>query len=113
MNKVLLVIASVFLLSGCSPELTKEAAQVRSHNQVNKLLDGCKKLGQVTDDYEVKTMLNLQENKTQARNNLKQKAYDNFYADNIVILSSRYVEGGFGEKAMIHGRAVAYRCDRD
>ena len=57
-------------------------------------------------------MLNLQENKIQAKNNLKQKAYDNYYADNIVVISSRYVKGGFGEKAMIYSRAVAYRCDR-
>ena len=111
-NKVLLTVASAILLSACSPEITKEAAQVRSHATVNKLLDGCKRLGQVKVEFEAKSGLNQQENEIQAQNDLKQQAYDNYMADNVVILHTRYVKGGFWQADMVSSRGVAYSCQK-
>ena len=112
MNKVLLTVASVILLSACSPEVTKEAAQVRLHTTVNKLLDGCKRLGQVKVEFEAKSGLNQQENEIQAQNDLKQQAYDNYMADNVVILHARFVKGGYREADMVYGRGIAYSCQK-
>jgi len=112
MNKILLTVASVILLSGCSPEITKEPAQVTSHTQVNKLLDGCKRLGQVEVEFEAISGLDQQENKIQAQNDLKQQAYDNYMADNMLILQARFVEGDFREPDMVYGRGIAYSCQK-
>ena len=108
--KILLTAASVILLSACTLEITKEAAQVRSHTSVNKLLDGCKRLGQVKVEFEAKSALNQQENEIQAQNELKQQAYDNYMADNVVILQARFVKGGYREADMVYGRGIAYSC---
>ncbi len=112
MNKVLLTVASVILLSACSPEITKEAAQVRLHTTVNKLLDGCKRLGQVEVKFKAIKGLDHRENEIQAQNDLKQQAYDNFMADNIVILRARFVKGAYRQPDMVYGRGIAYSCQK-
>ncbi len=112
MNKALLTTVSVILLSACSPEITKEAPQVRLHTTVNKLLDGCKRLGQVTVEFEAKKGLDQRENEMQAQNKLKQQAYDNYMADNVVILRARFVKGAYRQADMVYGRAIAYSCQK-
>ena len=109
-KKILLTIASVVLISACSPEITKEPAQVRLHTSVNKLLDGCKRLGQVKVEFEAESDLDPRENKIKAQNDLGQLAYENYMANNVVILDSRFVKGGFREADMVYGRGIAYSC---
>ncbi len=110
--KILLIVCYIVWLSGCSPEITKEATQVKSHTQVNKLLDGCKRLGQVKVEFKAKSDLNQQENEIQAQNDLKQRAYDNYMADNVVILHARFVKGAYREPDMVYGRGIAYSCQK-
>jgi hypothetical protein len=110
--KILLTVCCIIWLSGCSPEITKEAAQVRSHTTVNKLLDGCKRLGQVKVEFEAKSGLNPQENEIQMQNELKQLAYDNYMANNVVILQARFVRGAYREADMVYGRGIAYSCQK-
>ena len=110
--KILLTVGCIVWLSGCSPEITKEATQVKSHTQVNKLLDGCKRLGQVAVEFEAESGLDQRENEMQAQNKLKQQAYDNYMADNIVILQARFIKGGYREADMVYGRGIAYSCQK-
>ena len=110
--KILLTVGCIIWLSACSPGITKEPAQVKSHTQVSKLLDGCKRLGQVEVKFKAIKGLDHRENEIQAQNDLKQQAYDNFMADNIVILRARFVKGAYREPDMVYGRAIAYGCQK-
>jgi len=110
--KILLTTGSIILLSACSSEITKETAQVRSHTSMNKLLDGCKRLGQVKVEFKAESGLDQRGNEMQAQNKLKQLAYDNYMADNVVILQARFVKGGYREADMVYGRGIAYSCQK-
>ena len=110
MNKILITISTVILLSGCSPEITKEPAQVTSHIRVNKSLDNCQRISQFKTEYKVNKDLSRRENKIQAQAEMKQQAYDEYRADNIVFINTQYVEGGFREPDMIYSRGLAYKC---
>ncbi|MBE9568914.1 MAG: hypothetical protein IMF14_09465 [Proteobacteria bacterium] len=109
-GKALLMLSSLVILSACSPVITEQAAGITVHTKVNKLLDGCKKLGPLEIRYESKTGLNREENETQSRYDLKQQAYDRYQADNIVIIRSQYIEGGYRQPDMFILRGIAYRC---
>ena len=110
MNKILLTATSLILFSGCTAEITKEPAQVTSHTRVNESLDNCQRISQIKAEYEVNKDLSRRENEIQAQNNMKQQAYDEYRADNIVFINSQYVEGGFLEPDMIYNRGIAYKC---
>ena len=110
MNKILLIAGSVILLSNCSQEITKEPAQVTTHTQVGKSLDGCQRISQFKAEYKVNKDLSRRENKIQAQAEMKQQAYDEFRADNVVFINTQYVKGGFREPDMIYSRGLAYKC---
>ncbi len=110
MNKTLLTVTSILLLSACSPVITKEPAQVTSHTRVNKSLDGCQRISQFKAEYKVNKDLSRRENEIQAQTDMKQQAYDEYRADNIVFINSQYVKGGFMEPDMIYNRGIAYKC---
>ena len=110
MNKILLTVTSIILLSGCSPEITKEPAQVTSHSRVDASLDDCQRITQFKAEYEVNKDLNRRENNIQAQAEMKQQAYDEFRADNVVYINTQYVKGGFREPDMIYSRGIAYKC---
>ncbi|RKZ64940.1 MAG: hypothetical protein DRQ44_08680 [Gammaproteobacteria bacterium] len=95
MNKILLIAGSVILLSSCSPEITKEPAQVTTHTQVDKSLDDCQRISQFKAEYKVNKDISRRENNIQAQAEMKQQAYDEFRADNVVFINTQYVEGGF------------------
>ncbi len=100
----------IALLSACSNEITIKHVPVVSHTRVNKALDGCDKLGEVKVEYEANKKLDQRENRMQAQDLLKQQAYEEYRANNIVILRTRYTEGGYREKDMVSGRGIAYMC---
>lgn len=110
MNKALLIAYSLTALFGCAPEITREAAPVTTHAQVNKLLDGCDRLGQVSVEYVANKKLSRRENEIHVQDEMKHKAYDGYRADNLVLINTQYVEGGYREKDMIYGRGIAYKC---
>ena len=110
MNKILLTVTSITLLSGCAPEITKEPAQVTAYTRVNKSLDDCDRLGEVYAEYEVNKDLDRRENEILTQKNMKQQAYDEYRADNIVFINTQYIKGGFREPDMIHSRGIAYKC---
>ena len=112
-NKIIVIFASIILVPGCTPSITKEASQVTAYPQVNKRLDGCEKLGQVSIEYTTRMMLDKKENDTQARNELKQQAYDKYKADNLVYLSINFVKGAYREDDVIRARGIAYRCSQE
>ncbi len=101
---------AVILLSACSNEIIIKPVPVTSYTRVNKALDGCDNLGQVKVEYEANTGLSQRENRLQAQALLKQYAYDEYRANNIVILHTRYTEGAYREKDIVSGRGVAYMC---
>ena len=108
--KILLTAGSIIWLSGCSPEITKEPAQVTTHTRVNKSLDDCQRISQFKAEYEVNKDLSRRENEIQAQAEMKQQAYDEYRADNIVFINTQYVKGGFREPDMIYSRGLAYKC---
>ena len=110
MNKTILTVVSIILLSNCSTEITKEPVPVTSHTRMNELLNDCDRLGQISIEYETKKSLTRRENIIQAQNDMKQQAYDEYRADNIVFIKTQYVEGAYRVKDMIHGRSIAYKC---
>ena len=110
MNKILLIAGSVILLSSCSPEITKEPAQVTTHTQVDKSLDDCQRISQFKAEYKVNKDISRRENNIQAQAEMKQQAYDEFRADNVVYINTQYVKGGFREPDMIYSRGIAYKC---
>ncbi len=110
-NKNLLAVGSIIWLSGYSPEITKQPAQVSSHTRVNKSLDDCDRLGEVKAEYEVNKDLDQWDNKIQAQAELKQRAYDEYRANNLVFIGTHYVKGGFWQTDMIYSRGLAYECD--
>ncbi len=110
MNKILLIIGSVALLTNCSQEPVKEPANVTSHTRVNKLLDNCQRLATVKSKYVIDKKLSQLDNKIKAQEKMKQKAYDKYRANNIVLLSSHVTKGGFREPDTITGRGIAYKC---
>ncbi len=110
MNKTILTAVSIILLSNCSTEIIKEPVPVTSHTQMNKLLNDCDRLGQVSIEYETQKDLSRRENMIQAQNDMKQQAYDEYRADNIVFIKTQYVKGAYRVKDMIHGRGIAYKC---
>ena len=91
MNKILLTATGILLLSSCSPEITKEPAQVTSHIWVNKSLDDCQRISQFKAEYEVNKDLSRRENEIQAQAEMKQQAYDEYRADNIVFINTQHV----------------------
>ena len=105
-----LLISSLTLLAACSPVITKEAAQITIHPKVNKLLDDCERLGPLELRYEPKTRLSHKENEIQSRYDFKQQAYDRYKADNIVIIRSQFIKGGYRDKDVFTLRGIAYRC---
>ena len=110
MNKTLLIATTIIFLSGCAQEITKEPAQVTSHSNVGKSLDGCDRLGEIKSEYEINKDLDRRENKIQSQADIKQRAYDEYRADNIVFISTQYVEGGFRVPDKIFTRSIAYKC---
>ena len=110
MNKTLLTVTGIILLSGCSQEITKEPAQVTTHTQVDKSLDDCQRISQFKAEYKVNKDLSRRENKIQAQAEMKQQAYDEFRADNVVFINTQYVKGGFREPDIIYSRGLAYKC---
>ena len=109
--KILLTAGSIIWLSGCSPEITKQPAQVTTHTRVNKSLDDCDRLGEVRAEYKVNKDLNRRENEIQAQAAMKQLAYDEYRANNLVFVNTQYVKGGFRQADMIYSRGLAYECD--
>lgn len=110
MIKIFSIITAAILLSACSHETTVKPVPVTSYTRVNKALDGCDKLGQVKVEYEANKNFDQRENKLQAQELLKQRAYDEYRANNIVIIQTRYIEGGYRQKDIVSGRALAYMC---
>ncbi len=110
MFKVLSTITVTILISACSPEVTIKPVPVTSYTRANKALDDCDRLGQVKVKYEANTRLTQRENKLQAQEVLKQQAYDEYRANNIVILHTRHTEGSYRQKAIVSGLAIAYMC---
>ena len=110
MTRILLAIGSLIIITSCAQEPVKEPADVTSHLRVNKSLDECQRLGEVRTTYETDKKLDQFENKIQAQEKMKQQAYDEYRADNIVFLSTHLVKGGFREPDVISGRGLAYKC---
>lgn len=110
MNKILLTVASIILLSGCSAKIKKEDAPVTTHALINESLDNCDRLGVVNVEYVVNSKLSRRENLIQSQNKMKHQAYDEYRADNLVLINTQHVEGGYREKNMIYGRGIAYKC---
>jgi len=110
MTKTLLIIVGVMTLINCAQEPIKESANVKSHLRVNKSLDECQRLGQVITKYEMNKKLSPLDNKIQAQEKMKQQAFDDYRANNIVFLSTRLVEGGYREPDTIAGKGLAYMC---
>lgn len=61
-------------------------------------------------EYKVNKDLSRRENEIQAQAEMKQQAYDEYRADNIVFINTQYIEGGFREPDMIYSRGLAYKC---
>ena len=110
MNKILLTAISISLLASCTAEIKQEPAVVISHTRVTPSLDDCDRLGPISTEYETNKKLTQLENKIKAQDEMKQKAYDQYRANNIVFINTRYVEGGFRVPDMIYNRGIAYRC---
>ncbi len=110
MIKIFSTITAAIVLSACSHEITVKQVPVISHTSVTKALDGCDRLGPVKIKYEANANLNQRENELQAQDLLKQHAYDEYRANNIVILHARYIEGAYREKDIVSGRGIAYMC---
>ncbi len=106
----LLIAICLVTLAACSPEPVREPAQVTSHIRVNKTLDDCQRLGQVRATYTTSKKLSQRENEIRAQQSLKQKAYDEYRANHIVFINTRYVKGGYREPDTIHSRGIAYLC---
>lgn len=110
MSITLLIATTILFLSGCAQEITKEPAQVTSHSKVGTSLDGCDRLGEIRSEYELNKDLDRRENKIQSQADIKQQAYDEYRADNIVFISTQHVEGGFRVPDKIFTRSIAYKC---
>ncbi len=117
MHKALLITGSsilagsITLLPGCSTETTREAAPVTIHTSMNKSLDDCDRLGQVSIEYETKSGLSRRQNAIQSQERMKHKAYDQYRANNLVIIHTQYTQGGYREKDMMSSRGIAYLCE--
>jgi len=98
------------LLMGCTSAITAKPVPVTSHLRVNDSLDACDKLGQVKVEFEANTRLSQRENRFLAQDLLKQQAYEEYRANNIVIVNTLYREGGYREKNIVSGRGIAYMC---
>ena len=112
MYKSIISIILFLLIAGCSPVITKEAAQVAFHSQISQLLDGCERLGPVKVEYKTQPNLSNIEDERQAENDMRQMAYDKYGADNVVFINSQRVDGGFGKSDTIYAQGVAFKCDK-
>ena len=111
MNKILITVASI-VLTACATDSITPPAKVTAHTRVNKALDNCVKLGEVKSEFEADSKLSRRENLIKAKKATNQQAFDEYGADNIVYINTRYVEGGYRQKDIIHNRGVAYGCDK-
>ncbi|MCK5663482.1 MAG: hypothetical protein KAI17_08340 [Thiotrichaceae bacterium] len=111
MNKILITVASI-LLTACASDGITPPAKVTAHTRVNKTLDNCVRLGEVKTKFEANSKLSRRENLIKAKKVTNQQAFDEYGADNIVYINTRYVEGGYRQKDIIHNRGVAYGCDK-
>lgn len=111
MNKTLITITSI-LLTACASDNIIPPAKVTEHARVNKALDNCVKLGEVKTEFEANKKLSRRENLINAKKITNQQAFDVYGADNIAYINTRYVEGGYRQKDIIHNRGVAYGCDK-
>ena len=112
MFRLILSINILTLIVGCAPVITKEAAQVAFHSQISQLLDGCERLGAIKVEYQSSGKLSYKENELQAKNNMRQIAYDKYGADNVVFINSQRVSGGYGRGDTIYAQGVAFKCDK-
>ena len=114
MNKILLSTCLFFMLTSCSPVITKEAAQVAFHTQFSQLLNGCERLGPIKLEYETKMGLSRSGNETQAKIDMRQMAYDKYKADNLVFINLEYVDRdqADGKKDIIYAQGAAFKCDK-
>ena len=112
MHKLILGISLVTLITGCSPVITKDAAQVAFHTQISQLLDGCERLGPVKVEYKTQANLSKREDELQAEIDMRQMAFDKYGADNVVFINSQKVDGGFGMPDTIYAQGVAFKCDK-
>lgn len=72
----------MFSLAGCAP-LSPQAAGVMMYSQASTLIDSCKKLGPVS----VKAKMGGEIGVQQAKNDLRQVAFDKYNADSVVVLN--------------------------
>ncbi len=113
MYRLILGITIVMLFSACRPSavITKEAAQVAFHTQFSQLLEGCERLGAIKVVYKSQHELSDLDNQSQAEVNMRQMAYDNYRADNVVFINSQKVGGEYGSPFTIYAQGVAFKCD--
>jgi len=114
MKRLISTITLFILITGCSsPVITKEAAQVAFHTQMTQLLDDCKRLGPIKVEHKIKQYLNSRNNELQAKYNMRQMAYENYNADNVVFINSEFVEGvRRTDSGTIYAQGVAFKCDK-
>ena len=111
MVKLGLVIVFLIAIVGCSPTISKEAAQVAFHSTISQLLKDCKKLGPVNVEYKVKLHLSREANEEQVKGDMRQMAFDKYGADNLVFINSERVGSRFDRKPdFIYGQGVAFKC---
>lgn len=88
----------VLSLSGCAP-LSPQAAGVMIYSQASTLIDSCEKLGPVS----VKAKMGGEIGVQQAKNDLRQVAFDKYNADSVVVLN---VDNNFFTAPTITGMAL-------
>ena len=111
MVKLGLVIVFLIAIVGCSPTISKEAAQVAFHSTISQMLKDCEKLGPVNVEYTPKQKLSKEGNQEQAKNDMRQMAFDKYGADNLVFINLERVGTRFDRKPdIIYAQGVAFSC---
>ena len=110
--RLIFILLTSFAIMSCSITLSKEAEQVTFHSQVSALLNDCKRLGTIKIEYTTQPFLSVLENDQQARNEMRQWAYDKYKADNVAYISHKRIEGSMTERPVIYAEGVAFKCGK-
>jgi uncharacterized protein YbjQ (UPF0145 family) len=101
-------IMMLLVLDGCTskPIITSDGKKVVIHEQYSNLVSDCKKLGSVTADSEYYSIW-AKENRQQALNILRDKAFKIYGADTVVLLREDVTDGNYNLQG------VALKCYDD
>jgi len=102
MKAIYLILAAA--LAGCAT-MSQQASNVMVHSQVSSLLDDCERLGNVSASVSSWSKWDKRQTVQQARNNVREQAYQRYGADTVAILNA----DNYMTSATVQG--IAFKCN--